>query len=283
MCDCCHENDDRSLFLPERAVIAATTPLTARDRYFDCKLDGRELGHLPGQFVEVSIPGIGEAPISVSSSPTRPGGFELVIRNVGRLTAALHRLPSGATVGIRGPFGTHFPLDACKGRDLLFIAGGIGLVPLRSAINYALDNRADYGNIFILFGCVDASQRLFVEELEWWKHDPSLTFIETVDRVSPGWQGNTGVITTLLPKIKSRLDPARTTALVVGPQVMYKFVILELKNLGFDNRDIVLSLERHMKCGVGKCGHCQINGIYVCKEGPVMTYASAAGLMEALQ
>ena len=273
---------DGSLYLPEVATLIATSAMTDRDRFFEFKLNERELGHLPGQFVEVSIPGVGEAPISISSSPTRAPGFEMVVRNVGRVTSALHQLAAGAHVGIRGPFGTHFELDRYKGRDLLFIAGGIGLAPLRSAITYALDNRSDYGKIFILFGCVDPTQRLFAEELSRWESNASVLFLETVDRPDAGWRGNTGVITTLFPLINDRLDPTGTVAFLVGPPVMYKFVILELKNLGFLNTDIVLSLERHMKCGVGKCGHCQVNGMYVCREGPVMTYESIIGHMEAL-
>jgi NAD(P)H-flavin reductase len=271
-----------ALFLPEVATLVAASAMTDRDRFLEFKLDNRGLGHLPGQFVEVSIPGIGEAPISISSSPTLANGFELVVRNVGRVTAALHNLVPGEKVGIRGPFGTSFGLDRCEGNDLLFIAGGIGLVPLRSAITWALHHRTAYGRIFILFGCLDPSQRLFTEELERWKADPSITVMETVDRGDPSWRGNTGVITSLLPAIKDRLDPGATRAFLVGPPVMYKFVILELKNLGFQDSDIVLSLERNMKCGVGKCGHCQINSRYVCREGPVMTYESLIGLREAL-
>ena len=271
-----------ALFLPEVATLVAASAMTDRNRFLEFKLDNRGLGHLPGQFVEVSIPGIGEAPISISSSPTLANGFELVVRNVGRVTAALHNLVPGEKVGIRGPFGTSFGLDRCEGNHLLFIAGGIGLVPLRSAITWALHHRTAYGRIFILFGCLDPSQRLFTEELERWKADPSITVMETVDRGDPSWRGNTGVITSLLPAIKDRLDPGATRAFLVGPPVMYKFVILELKNLGFQDSDIVLSLERHMKCGVGKCGHCQINSRYVCREGPVMTYESLIGLREAL-
>ena len=282
MCDCCGDGDRDSLFLPESATLVKTSAMTGRDRYFEWTLSGRDLGHMPGQFVEVSIPGIGEAPISISSSPTRQGGFEMVIRNVGRVTAELHKLSPGAKVGIRGPYGTHFAMDDFHGRDLLFIAGGIGLAPLRSAINFALDNRTDYGRIVVLFGSVDPSQRLFTDELERWTNDPSLTFLETVDRPDAAWKGNAGVITTLIPKIKAHIDPSRTTALVVGPPVMYKFVVLDLKDMGFASHDIVLSLERHMKCGVGKCGHCQIGGMYVCQEGPVVTYERIKDLPEAL-
>jgi sulfhydrogenase subunit gamma (sulfur reductase) len=282
MCECCGHHDHGSLYLPESATIVTTAPMTARDRYFEFKLDGRDLGHLPGQFAEISVPGVGEAPISVSSSPTKKGSFEMVIRNVGRVTAELHKLAAGQSVGVRGPFGTHFAMEEYKGKDLLFLGAGIGLVPLRSAINYAFDNRSDYGTIFILCGCTDPSQRLFTDEMETWKKQPTVVFHETVDRGDAVWKGNTGVITTLIPKIKDQINPANTKAFIVGPPVVYKFAILELKNIGFSNDDIILSLERHMKCGVGKCGHCQINGVYVCREGPVFTYASITGLMEAL-
>jgi NAD(P)H-flavin reductase len=145
-----------------------------------------------------------------------------------------------------------------------------------------LDNRADYGRVTILFGCLDPTQRLFTDELSRWKDDPTIRFLETVDRPDAAWRGNTGVITSLIPAIKDHLDPSVTCTMLVGPPVMYKFVILELKNLGFGNGDIILSLERHMKCGVGRCGHCQVNGMYVCREGPVMNYESLIGSMEAL-
>ncbi|MBN2188261.1 MAG: FAD/NAD(P)-binding protein [Chitinispirillaceae bacterium] len=282
MCECCGQHDHGSLYLPEPATLVKTSPMTARDRFFEFKLDGHDLGHLPGQFAEISIPGVGEAPVSVSSSPTKKGSFDMVIRNAGRVTAELHKLAPGQKVGVRGPFGTHFAMEEYKGKDLLFLGAGIGLVPLRSAINYALDNRADYGTIFILCGFTDATQRLFTDETEAWKKRPGVVFHETLDRGDASWKGNTGVITTLIPKIKDRINPANTKAFIVGPPVMYKFALLELKNIGFANDDIVVSLERHMKCGVGKCGHCQINGVYVCREGPVFTYASITGLMEAL-
>jgi NAD(P)H-flavin reductase len=280
--------DDRgaknpSLYTPYAATIVKTAPMTARDRFFEFSLGDRDLGHKPGQFAEISIPGIGEAPISVSSSPRKKGSFEMVIRNVGKVTAALHQLAPGDTVGVRGPFGTSFPMEECKGKDLLFIAGGIGLVPLRSAINFALENRKDYGSIFILFGCTDPSVRLFTDELEKWSASGDALFLESVDRPgSSKWNGNVGVITTLIPKIKDRLRPAATKAFIVGPPVMYKFVIIELRKLGFSDEDIIVSLERRMKCGVGKCGHCQIDHLYVCQEGPVFTLASVANLVEAL-
>jgi sulfite reductase subunit B len=268
--------------MPEPCSIVKTAKLTDKDSFFEFKFANKDLGHKPGQFVGVSIPGIGESPISISSSPTKKGSFEMVIRRVGKVTAAIHQLKAGDTVGIRGPFGTHFPMDEVKGKDLLFFGAGIGLVPMRSAINYALDNRSSYGKIFILCGFTDVNQRLFIDEMESWRKNPSVEFLETVDRGDASWKGNTGVITTLIPKIKDRINPKTARAFIVGPPVMYKFVILELRTLGLGEKDIVVSLERRMKCGVGKCGHCQIDGVYVCQDGPVFTLESISHLVEAL-
>jgi len=278
----------KSLYLPEAATIVRTEPMTNVDRFFEFRLNsGKELGHLPGQFAEVSIPGVGEAPISISSSPTRKGTFEMVIRNVGVVTDAIHKLKVGDTIGIRGPYGTSFPMDKLKGRDLLFLAGGIGLVPLRSAIHYALDNRHDYGKIFIMFGTRDPSQRLFVDELEAWSKRSDIDFIESVDRGDANWKGNVGVITSSFRLFNmfggvKEINVPLTTFFIVGPPVMYKFAIVELYKLNVQNKDIIVSLERHMKCGVGKCGQCQINNVYVCQEGPVFTLDSIVNLREAL-
>ncbi len=283
MCEACGCQQQESLYMPKVAMVVRTSPLTDKDRFFEFKLDGQDLGHKPGQFAEISIPGVGEAPISVSSSPTKKGSFEMVIRKVGKVTSAIHDLKPGDAIGVRGPFGTHFPMDELHGKDLLFIGGGIGLVPMRSAINYAIDNREHYGAITILFGCVDPSQRLFVDELKQWGSLEGITFLETVDRCKEGeWNGNVGVITTLFPKVKSAVNPKTTAAIIVGPPIMYKFVILELRSLGFKGADVIVSLERRMKCGVGKCGHCQIDGVYVCQDGPVFTLESISHLVEAL-
>lgn len=282
MCDS-HDQDNGSIYLPEVSTLVTTKTMTDVDSFFEFTFDKKDLGHKPGQFAEVSIPGIGEAPFSISSSPTKKGGIEMVIRKVGKVTEALHTLKPGDTVGIRGPFGTSFPMDKCKGKDLLFIAGGIGLVPLRSAIHYALDNRADYGKITILFGCTDPSKRLFTDELAEWQKSSDILFLETVDRNPTGeWKGPVGVITTLFPKVKDRIAASSTMAFIVGPPVMYKFVIIELRKFGFADKDIIVSLERRMKCGVGKCGHCQIDGVYVCQDGPVFSLESISHLVEAL-
>ena len=273
----------KDIYLPELATVLKTEPMTAMEAFFRFKLEsGRELGHMPGQFAEISIPGFGEAPISVSSSPTRNGGFEMVVRRAGNLTGALHRLKADDQVGVRGPFGTSFPVDgAMKGRDVIFICGGIGLVPVRSAIHYVLDNRDDYKDVKILFGTKSPTERLFVDELADWDRREDVEFLETVDVADEKWTGNVGVITTLLPKVE--VNPDTTTAVICGPPVMYKFVIFELYRMGMTAQNIYVSLERRMKCGVGKCGHCQVNGIYVCQDGPVFKLTDIEGLKEAIQ
>jgi len=273
----------KDIYLPEPADVLKVEQVTEMETFFHFKLaSGKELGHKPGQFAEVSVPGIGEAPISVSSSPTRGGGFEMVVRRAGNVTNALHRLQAGDKVGVRGPFGTCFPVeDAMKGKDVLFICGGIGLVPVRSAIQYVLDNRGDYGNIGVLFGTKTAAEQLFCDELEQWRGRDDVDYRETVDRGDDAWQGHVGVITTLMPDLK--IDPAKTIVVVCGPPIMYKFVLMELFNMKVPHESIYVSLERHMKCGVGKCGHCQINGIYVCQDGPVFKYADIIGFEEAIQ
>ena len=205
---------------------------------------------------------------------------EHVVRKVGRVTGALHRLTAGSQVGIRGPFGKGFPTDELKGKDVLFVGGGIGLVPLRSLINYVLDNREDYARVTILFGSRSPEERLFLNELAAWDSRDDVEFVETVDRGDDSWTGNVGVITTLFPKIE--FDSAKTVCAIVGPPVMYKFVILELKERDVPNENMLISLERRMKCGVGKCGHCQIQDLYVCKDGPVFRYSDIQSHEEAL-
>ncbi|MCK4766691.1 MAG: FAD/NAD(P)-binding protein [Candidatus Aminicenantes bacterium] len=271
-----------SLYLPEVATLINKREMTPDDSFFEFQLKNRSLGHLPGQFAEISVPGIGEAPISISSPPSKSRKFEMVIRRVGSVTGALHALKVGDSAGIRGPFGAAFPMAALKGRNLLFISGGIGLVPARSAILYALEHRQDYKDIIILFGCREPAQRLFTDALAQWQKREDIIFHESVDRTNGApWHGNVGVITTLLPKL-GKVNPVDTYAIVVGPPVMYKYVIMGLHDMDFSDDHIILSLERRMKCGVGKCGHCQMNDKYVCRDGPVFNYDRIKHLQEAI-
>jgi NAD(P)H-flavin reductase len=271
----------KDLYLPVMAEITDVRQMTPLEKLFEIRLpNGADLGHRPGQFVEVSLFGVGEAPISISSSPTRKGAFELGIRKVGMLTEMIHRMQPGERIGIRGPFGSGFDMAKFKGRDVLVVAGGIGLVPLRSLINYVLDKRGDFGRLIICYGSKSDTDLLFAEERRLWEGDPWVEFHLTVDHGSPGWQGRTGVITTLIPGLD--LDLPNTLACVCGPPVMYRFVLLALKSKRLPEENIYMSLERRMKCGVGKCGHCQINGSYVCQDGPVYHYPDIKALREAL-
>jgi sulfite reductase subunit B len=270
-----------SVYVPVMARVLEVRQMTKLEKLFTVELpNGGSLGNEPGQFVEVSLFGIGEAPISVSSSPSRSNGtFELCVRNVGDVTSAMHQMEPGAMMGIRGPFGEGFPIGKMKGKDVLFAAGGLGLAPLRSLINEVLDQRSAFQRVIILYGTKHPSEILFAEELEAWAKRDDVEFHMTVDRGDETWQGHVGVITTLFPKIT--LNPRNTIAATCGPPIMYRFVLMELLGKGIPETQIYLSLERRMKCGVGKCGHCQINDLYCCQDGPVFRYADIKGLEEA--
>ncbi len=276
---------DENLYVPEQARITKIERFTETEKFFRLELvSGKSLGHVPGQFVQVSVLGIGEAPISVSSPPSSDNTFEMCIRAVGEVTNTIHTLNEGDTLFIRGPFGHGFDdkiMERMAGRHLLFIGGGIGYVPLRSLINTVIKEPETYARISILFGCRTPKERLYVDELEeLGKMGGNIEFLETVDRSDNGWQGNVGVITTLIPKVE--FDPQNTIAVIVGPPVMYKFVLMSLMGKNIPKEHIYMSLERRMKCGVGKCGHCQMEGVYVCQEGPVFNYAELQGNEEVL-
>ena len=278
MCNC--QNGQKDIYLPELCTITKRRMLNGTELYMHLEKDsGEDFQYSPGQFVEVSIAGIGEAPISISSSPTQKG-LELVVRNVGCLTKAIHKLEVGDKLGVRGPYGSVYPVEGSKGKDLVFICGGIGLVPQRSFIRYALDNRADYGDITVLIGTKCHDMRLFREEIALWEERKDMTVMETIDEAHECWNGNVGVVTTLIPKVESNLPKAQV--LVCGPPIMYKFVLMALAEADVPESQIYVNLERRMKCGVGKCGHCQINDQYVCQDGPVFRYSDLALVPEAI-
>jgi len=276
--------DAAELYRPFACKVEFIEALTPTEKLFRLtREDGRPFGHRPGQFVQVSIIGIGEAPISVSSSPTRGNYLELGVRKAGELTGAMHDLRAGATIGLRGPFGTYFDTAAMKGRDLLLISGGCGLAPMRALIQLVEDRRDDFGeSVTVLYGAKSPEDVLYKNELAAWQRSERLACHVTVDSVPEGacWDANVGLITMLIPPLK--IDPARTTAVIVGPPIMYRFVIVGLKGKGMADRDIIVSLERHMKCGVGKCGHCTIGHLYCCTDGPVFRLDQLAGLKDAI-
>jgi NAD(P)H-flavin reductase len=271
-----------SIYLPEPARILDVQQMTALEKLFTLEFfGGRSLGHQSGQFVTVSALGIGEAPISISSSPSRSNGtFELCIRKAGDLTGVLHQKKAGDTLGIRGPFGQGFPLKKCQGKDILFAPGGLGLAPARSVINQVLDERGKYGRVTILYGARTPAELLFKGELEEWDKRDDVDLHVTVDQPDDDWTGNAGVITTLFSKVS--VYPRNTVAITIGPPVMYRFVLMELLGKGIPETNIWLSLERRMKCGVGKCGHCQINDLYACQSGPSFSYAEIKAVEGAI-
>jgi len=271
----------KDLYYPTISEIIKVEQLTATEKRFEIALPGDQpLNHQPGQFVEVSLFGFGEAPISVSSSPTKSPTFDLTVRRTGKLTDKMHEMTAGSTLGIRGPFGNGFDVELMKGKDMLFIAGGIGLAPLKSLIDYTIAKRSDFGRIIIVYGTKQPSEILFPMEIENWKNMNDIEFQITVDRPDDKWKGHVGVITTLIPPLE--LEVENTIASIVGPPIMYKFVLMSLKSKRIPDDNIFMSLERRMKCGVGKCGHCQINHSYVCQDGPVYHYPKAKELEEAI-
>lgn len=269
-------------YLPFVCELVAIKQLTSLEKLFRfARVDGEKFGHQPGQFMQVSIAGIGEAPISVSSSPTRGNYLELGIRKTGALTAVLHELKVGAKIGMRGPFGTSFPIKQIQGKNLLLIAGGCGLAPLRSLIQHVEDNRRDFKEATILYGAKTPADLMYRDEIEIWRKTPDLKCLVTIDnRSDDAWCGNVGLITTLIPPLE--FNPKNTIAVICGPPIMYKFVIVELKKKGLAEKNIVVSLERHMKCGVGKCGHCTIEHLYCCLDGPVFWLNQISAVRGAL-
>ncbi len=272
-----------SVYRPEAAEVLWVKRHTALENQYGLRLaSGRTLGHAPGQFVQVSMLGVGECPISICSPPTRPDTFELTVRRVGDVTAAIHGLQAGDVVGVRGPLGHGFDVTELQGHDLLVVAGGCALAPARSLIQYVLDERERFGAFHLLYGARTPAELLFRDELESWQSDPALNCLITVDRGDETWRGNTGVVTRLFARLP-KLEVDRTRIAVIGPPIMFKFVMLELLARGFSPRNVYCSLERRMKCGLGKCGHCQINDLYACLDGPVFNYGDLVGTREAIE
>ena len=267
-------------FLPMPGKIVEIVDMTARDRYFRVELE-KPLGHRPGQFVMVSVLGVGEAPISISCGPRNDNILEMVIRKIGRLTQVIHSLKVGDELGIRGPYGSGFDLNNFYGKDVLFVAGGLGLVPLRSLITPVVAEAGKFGKITLISGCRNPAEELFRNQLKEWSN-AGIEVIRMVDGTeNMPWEFGVGLVTEPIPKLK--IDPEKTVVALCGPPVMYKFVIaaLNARKVGFDQ--IYVDLERRMKCGVGKCGHCQINQVYCCQEGPVFKFSNLSGLPEALR
>jgi len=274
-----HEHPN--LYLPKEARIIRASRPTASEKHFTLQfVDHSELEFVPGQILEVGVMGYGEIPIGLASSPTRRGSFDIVVRTVGRVSTAINSKDVGDSLWIRGPLGHGFDLDELRGHDVLIVAGGIGLCPTRSLIQYITDSRDEFGRFMLFYGARDPLQLLFTEDRVEWRSSHELDYHETVDHADVSWTGNVGVITTLFHKT-THIGPD-TRVVICGPPIMFEFVLRELDRLGIPRENIFVDLERRMKCGVGKCGHCQINDKYCCIDGPVFTFAEIHELEEAI-
>lgn len=274
MCECnCHENYNLDTLIPKVGIITGITQETPDVKTFrvNAPQGGKLFEHMPGQCAMLCAPGISEAMFSITSSPTNKEYQEFSIKKCGELTSYLHDLQVGDEITVRGPYGNNFPVDTeLKGKNLLFIAGGIGLAPLRSVINYVLDNRSDYGTVDILYGSRSADDLVKLEEIQTeWANAENVNVHLTIDREQEGWDGHVGFVPSYLKELNFTTDK---TALVCGPPIMIKFVLQGLKELGFTNEQIYTTFELRMKCGVGKCGRCNIGSKYVCKDGPVFRF-----------
>jgi sulfhydrogenase subunit gamma (sulfur reductase) len=266
------------------AQITNVIHMTEKEKLFHIRIiddaDRERFTFLPGQFVMLEVPGYGEVPISISSTASQKGFIELCIRKAGIVTSVLHKAKRGARVGIRGPFGSHFPMEQMKGHNILLIAGGLGLAPLRAPIFYVTENRSSYRQVHILYGTADPSQLLFDYQYEQWRRIDGVNLSIIVDRADEKWIGPVGQVTKLFDNLDVPMD--QTYAIVCGPPVMFKFVCNRLSDMGMPRQRMFVSLERRMHCGMGKCCRCNVGSTYVCLDGPVFDYWTVINLKEAI-
>lgn len=276
----------RNPYKPEPMRIIRKYDLTSDTRFFQIRpIDigrAQTLRYDPGQFMMISIPGVGEGPFSISSTPTRPGLLEFCIRRVGMLTDAIFKLKENQIIFVRGPYGNGFPIEKMIGKNIIIVAGGLGAAPLRSVLLYALDNRDLFERVIYLHGARTPQDMLFRDEFLELKQRDDLEIFLTVDKDPSGtWTEHIGVVTKLFEYVKD-IDPENTFGVVCGPPIMYKFVIAEFLKLKVPKHQILMTLERRMKCGIGKCGHCAIEYIYTCIDGPVFTYWDVLHMKELI-
>lgn len=265
--------------LPRRFVVRDARPDTADTSTLVLEpRDGLPFPFEPGQFTMIGRPGFGEVPISISGDPAVPGVLQHTVRAVGDASAALARSAPSDVLLVRGPYGTGWGAGDGAGGDVVIVAGGIGLAPLRPVVLDVLAHRERYRHVFLVYGSRTPDQLLFPHELEQWRARPDVDVAVTVDAASPGWGGHVGVVTTVLPA--TNLDPSSTLAFVCGPEVMMRLTADALCDLGIPSRRVRLSMERNMKCGVGLCGHCQLRELFICQDGPVLGYDVLAPLMD---
>ncbi|NJP07526.1 MAG: Ni/Fe hydrogenase subunit gamma [Chloroflexaceae bacterium] len=231
-----------------------------------------------GQFNMLYVFGVGEIPISISGDPSKHRSLIHTTRAVGLVTGAMRQLKRGDSIGVRGPFGSHWPVEHATGYDVVIVAGGLGLAPVRPALYHILHHREKYGNVVLLYGSRTPNDILFRREVEKWRARLDVDVHVTVDRAIHPWRGNVGVVTRMIPK--APFDPLNTVAFICGPEIMMRFTVLELQKRGVTTDKIFISMERNMKCAVGFCGHCQWGPNFVCKDGPVFDYASVKHFFE---
>jgi NAD(P)H-flavin reductase len=264
---------EKNIYQPYLMEIIKVVPETGDTKTFHIQFQEASLresfSFVAGQFAEYSVFGEGEATFCISSSPTRMSHLEFSVKRVGRVTHALHQLNEGDTIGFRGPYGNHFPLDKLKEKNLLFIGGGIGMAPLRSLIHNVVDTRADYRKITILYGARSPQDLCFQYDLESWGGNPSLEMVTTVDVGDDNWKGKVGLVPMVLEEIKP--SSKETMAITCGPPIMIRYTLKSLEKLGFTPSQVWTTLEMKMKCGLGKCGRCNIGPLYVCQDGPVFS------------
>jgi NAD(P)H-flavin reductase len=268
---------------PELATLVGIRELANDIKLFQVQLNGEGNAgwdYLPGQFAFLSAFGAGEAPFGLASTKSRGGPIlEFAVNRVGTVTNALHSLEPGAVVGVRGPLGNSFPLESMKGKDTVVLGGGIGGAPLRPVIHTILDNRQQFGRLQILWAARSPSLLVFTEEYDDWRAAPNTELHLTVDEGDATWAGHVGLITQLLDTVAP--SPENAVAVVCGPPIMIRFVILSLQKLGFSAEQIVMTLEAKMKCGIGKCGRCNLGSTFVCLDGPVFSYTQVSEFLES--
>ena len=262
-----------NVYAPRIVEIARVREETPTERSFWLAFDDGGFSCRPGQFVALSVFGCGEAPFGVATAGENMAELQVTVRSYpgGEVTEPLHEMGAGERVGLRGPFGNGFDLEALRGRDVLIVAGGIGLVPVRPLIHHILAHRGDFGKFTILFGARTPHDMPYRDELAEWGLRDEVDLRETIDVPHPEWEGHVGLITSLFADLE--VNPGAVKAIIVGPPIMYSFVVAECRNKGIGDEDMIFSLERTMKCGIGKCGHCAVKHKYVCTDGPVFTYA----------
>lgn len=280
------ENKSKStIYVPDIATIKKVEQLSPIEKLFTIVFDDpkkqEEFSFEPGQFVELTVFGLGEAPFSIPSSPNNKKCFQLCVRDIGSVSGALHRMDAGSKIGIRGPFGKgYFPYDKMRNHNVLIVAGGLGLAPVMSFIDYILEDRKNYKELNLVYGALDPESIIFKDRVKEFEKRKDINIHLTVDNADASWKGNVGVVTKLIPAIEC--VPEETFAVVCGPPVMYKFVVKELEKKNLKPENIYLSLERRMECGVGKCNHCHIGDKLACVDGPVFSLWEIRNLKEAI-